>query len=527
MSESLIIRYKVSSTPAEIDSLARKIAIEQSVEAPESTFTKVIEDEYVPNIENIIALNDKKNKFYVDFSYQSHMLSGQYNQLLNLCFGNVSMYPEVRLAEVQIPNDLLSFFAGPQFGVEGIRRRLGVSGRPLLATALKPKGQSDSYFTQLAYHFASGGGDILKDDQNLIGSFEQFKSRTKACAEAVDKARQETGKECLYFPFISAPFEQLDDHFKWVKNIGLQGVLLAPSVLGLDTARGFAKKYNLIYMAHPTFTGSYCVAPEHGMDFKLFYGLLYRLAGVDISVFPNQGGRFSFSQEDCLDITSELRKPMQHIKPAFPCPAGGMQYADLPDMCASYGEDSVFLLGGSLLEYSKDVCLSTKAFKDKINENFTESRLQRKTVENHLNMISSCELGGTPKQQEHSLLKFSDFNWEGRERVLYKKNKDLPFSHISRTELIGQCDEQCAFDLRYFQIAPNGYSSLEKHGHTHVIIVARGEGEVLIGEQHHQIKINDIVYIKPDTSHQLRNPYSELFGFYCIVDRNRDKPVPV
>jgi ribulose-bisphosphate carboxylase large chain len=521
MSKNLIIRYKVDSNSKEIDSLARKIAIEQSVEAPESTFTKEIEDNYVPHVESILPVDAKAKEFFIDFVYQPHMLSGQYNQLLNLCFGNVSMYPQVRLVDIHLPENLLTHFAGPQFGIEGVRHALGVFRRPLLATALKPKGQSNDYFVELAYQFARGGGDILKDDQNLIGSVDQFKIRTKSCAAAVDKARQETGKQCLYFPFISAPFEQLEEHFEWVKKIGLQGVLLAPSVLGLDTARGLAKKYNLIYMAHPTFTGSYCVSPMQGMDFKLFYGLLYRLAGVDISVFPNQGGRFSFSREDCKNISLELQKPMNNIKPAFPCPAGGMQYEDLQGMCEWYGEDSVLLLGGSLLEYSKDTYISTKAFKDKIAESFTEENTEPSAVK----IMSSCEISDVAHPSQQELLKFNDFRWQGRERVLYKDMNTLPFDRISRTELIGKSNEQCAFDLRYFEIESDGYSSLEKHEHTHVIIVARGEGEILLDERSYRVAVNDIVYIKPLTTHQLKNTNSEAFGFYCIVNRDRDKPM--
>lgn len=521
MSKNLVIRYKVASNSKDIDFLARKIAIEQSVEAPESTFTKEIEENYVPYVESIRPLKNKAEEFYLDLVYQPEMLSGQYNQLLNLCFGNVSMYPKVRLTDIHIPDDLLANFAGPQFGVEGVRRALGVFKRPLLATALKPKGQSNNYFVELAYQFARGGGDILKDDQNLIGSFDQFKTRTRSCAAAVDKARQETGKQCFYFPFISAPFEQLEEHFEWVKKIGLQGVLLAPSILGLDTARGLAKKYNLIYMAHPAFTGSYCVSPMQGMEFKLFYGLLYRLAGVDISVFPNQGGRFSFSKEDCKNISTELEKPMRHIKPAFPCPAGGMQYDDLQGMCEWYGEDSVFLLGGSLLEYSKDVYTATKAFKDKIGESFSEAT----TAASGDNSMSSCEIGDVASQTQQELLKFCDFSWHGREQLIYKDTNTLSFAKISRTELIGKSNEQCEFDLRYFEIEPDGYSSLEEHEHTHVIIIARGRGEILIGERSYNVTVNDILYIKPLTSHQLKNSSNEKFGFYCIVDRNRDKPM--
>ena len=297
-------------------------------------------------------------------------------------------------------------------------------------------------------------------------------------------------------------------------------MLLAPSVLGLDTARGWAAKYNLIYMAHPTFTGSYCVPPDHGMDYRLFYGLLFRLAGVDISVYPNTGGRFEFSEKDCKDIAKELTKPLSSIARAFPCPAGGMQFEHLPTMCQWYGKDAVFLLGGSLLEYSDSITGSTIAFKEKIIQSIeTYSSGESKQSTN-----SSCEFPAYNDQQLLDYLEFDRYSWQGRECVEYKRTNDIPFKGVRRVELIGKQGEQTRFDLRYFEIEPGGFSSKEQHKHTHVIIVARGCGEIMIEDKRYQASEDDILYIKPMAKHQLSNNSNEPFGFYCIVDHERDRP---
>ena len=81
--------------------------------------------------------------------------------------------------------------------------------------------------------------------------------------------------------------------------------------------------------------------------------------------------------------------------------------------------------------------------------------------------------------------------------------------------------------MRYFEIEAGGYTSLEKHQHTHVIIIARGSGQVQIGEQLCQVKLNDVLYIEPHCVHQLSNPEQDIFGFYCIVDKQRDRPVVI
>ena len=53
-------------------------------------------------------------------------------------------------------------------------------------------------------------------------------------------------------------------------------------------------------------------------------GKLFRLFGADATIFPNHGGRFSFSRDTCLAIAKAAREPWSHVLPALPVPAGGM-----------------------------------------------------------------------------------------------------------------------------------------------------------------------------------------------------------
>jgi len=90
---------------------------------------------------------------------------------------------------------------------------------------------------------------------------------------------------------------------------------------------------------------------------------------------------------------------------------------------------------------------------------------------------------------------------------------------------MGKRGERTAFDLRYFEVEPGGYSSEEKHLHTHVIICVRGKGVLQTGDQRTEINTMDIAYIEPLQIHQLRNEGEEPFGFFCIVDHERDRPM--
>jgi len=78
--------------------------------------------------------------------------------------------------------------------------------------------------------------------------------------------------------------------------------------------------------------------------------------------------------------------------------------------------------------------------------------------------------------------------------------------------------------MRYFEIAPGGHSTLERHEHVHVVMVIRGEGEALVGRRVHQLKRFDVVVIEPETWHQFRATRNTEFGFLCMVKMERDRP---
>ena len=179
-------------------------------------------------------------------------------------------------------------------------------------------------------------------------------------------------------------------------------------------------------------------------------------------------------------------------------------------------------IGGALLGHSDDLKSSTEAFMEKIKERFSE-RLDTPERE----FLSACDLSDGQQTTEilNHLVFREDFSWHGRNPTVYKASRELPFQDVSRFELIGKTGGKEAFDLRYFQIEPGGYTSLEKHLHTHTVICIRGQGVLFINDRCIPLKPFDIAYISPMDVHQLRNESSEPFGFFCIVDRQRDRPM--
>jgi quercetin dioxygenase-like cupin family protein len=116
--------------------------------------------------------------------------------------------------------------------------------------------------------------------------------------------------------------------------------------------------------------------------------------------------------------------------------------------------------------------------------------------------------------------------WEGVPLTEYKPAADHHWG-VLRSVLVGQSGEATSFHVRYFEVGPGGHTTVEHHAHEHVVIILRGRGEVQLGEEVHEVGYGDLVYVAPHGVHQLRNPHEEPFGFLCMVDAQRDKPVPV
>ena len=117
--------------------------------------------------------------------------------------------------------------------------------------------------------------------------------------------------------------------------------------------------------------------------------------------------------------------------------------------------------------------------------------------------------------------KFSDWEWCGVETKVYKDNPGS-WESVIRKELMAGA--QTAFQVRYFEVAPGGYTSFERHNHEHNVVVVRGRGIAILNQEMHEVGPFDTVRVAGQVAHQFRNPYQEPLGILCIVDRERDKP---
>lgn len=359
MPDRFQVTYRIFATSAEeARTRASAIAVEQTVEIPRDVVPKgYVENEILGRVETVTT--ESNNTHLARISYSPDSAGPDLAQLLNVIFGNSSLQLGIKVIGFEPGTAIASRFRGPRFGATGLRRALGRPRGGLVAPVIKPMGLCSDDLALTARRVTEAGADIVKEDHGLANQpSAPFRDRIPRLAEAVatgNAARRASGDttRALYFPNLGGPASRLLEDAFFAKEQGADGVLIIPGLQGFDAVHTLAcdPGFGLPVMTHPAFLGPHVLSPDTGFSHAMMFGTLMRLAGADISIFPNFGGRFGFSRQECASIVAACREPHGPGQTTLPSPGGGMTIDRMPELIDLYGADTVFLLGGNLLQF--------------------------------------------------------------------------------------------------------------------------------------------------------------------------------
>jgi len=356
--ERFSVIYRVfAGNEKEASQRAEAISLEQTVEIPRDVVPSgYIEDVILGQIEDISY--ETRGQFIVTISYSPDSVGTELPQLLNVIFGNSSIQRGLKVLGLNLGTELTKRFPGAKFGITGVRKR---SNRPtggLIAAVIKPQGSSIDDLVRISRRCALAGADMIKDDHGLTNQYmAPFKERCERICSAVKEANAKTGGSTLYFPNIAGHSNEVNNFAQFAKNVGAGGVLMMPGLFGFGEINRLAGDidFDLPIMSHPSFLGPHVLSEDTGFTHGMMFGVLQRLAGADISIFPNVGGRFGFTAAECRSIAEQCIASDGIGRIIFPSPGGGMTVNRAQEMKKMYGSDVVYLLGGSLLRYGKKI----------------------------------------------------------------------------------------------------------------------------------------------------------------------------
>lgn len=357
------VQYRLfAESQLEAESFAAAIALENTVEIPRDVVPKgYIEDVVLGQVLSIMP--ETKTTWLTEIGYHIDAVGTELPQMLNVIFGNASILKGVKVIGFNFNSDVRDLFPGARYGVEGVRALIGKNEGGFVCPVIKPQGSAVEDLARLCYQTAVAGADIIKEDHGLSNQKNAyFRSRIPLCAEAVAKANSERqangmGGQAIYLANIGGHGDEVEELAFFAKEHGAGGILLIPGLFGFDAIQRLARNedFGLPIMAHPSFLGPYVLSGDTGFSHGSLFGDLMRLAGADISVFPNYGGRFGFTIDQCQEISVRCSAVDGIGKSILPSPGGGMTLDRLDELYETYGKDSVYLVGGSLLREKQNI----------------------------------------------------------------------------------------------------------------------------------------------------------------------------
>jgi len=375
--------YLVSFSAAlPIPIIAPMLAVEQStgtwVAVPGETLdvrcqhiAKVIGVYEVPDYESSVPPNLQTRQWFVQIAYPQVNIGEQIPMLLTTVVGNISMGGEIKLVDVRLPRKFVAGFKGPKFGIEGIRKILGVKKRPLLNNMVKPcTGYRLKVGAELFRKAALGGCDVIKDDELIAdASFNSVAGRVKRYMQIEKQVYEEKGEHTLYTVNITDKIPKVFENARRAVELGCNALMVNYLAVGFPVMQALAEdsSINVPILAHMDVAGALYMSPWHGLSSHLVLGKLPRLAGADIVVIPAPYGKAPVIDYKFRNVARNLTFPLYDLKPTFPMASGGITPSMVPTVMAALGNDIVIGSGGGIHAHPKGPVAGGRAFRQAID----------------------------------------------------------------------------------------------------------------------------------------------------------------
>jgi len=272
----------------------------------------------------------------------------------------------IKWTDFDFPENFLALFEGPQFGLEALREKTGVRGRPFFVGVVKPNiGLKPSEFAEIAYQGWKGGLDIAKDDEMLADAdWSPLAERTRLASEARLKAEKETGTKKVFIANVTDEVDAVSRlHDQAVEN-GANIVMINAIMTGISGLRALRRIAKVPVMSHFTGTAVFSRIPNFGIS-SLVAAKLQRLAGADIIGLAGFGERMGCSDDEVLANIGACLKPWGKILPALPIPGGSDTPETLPEVFSKIGHtDFGFICGRGVFGHPQGPAAGAKALRD-------------------------------------------------------------------------------------------------------------------------------------------------------------------
>ncbi|HJJ94383.1 MAG TPA: RuBisCO large subunit C-terminal-like domain-containing protein [Methanocorpusculum sp.] len=318
------------------------------------------------SVEDLVELPDGGYLTRICFPHEIFE-KGNIPQYLSVIAGNLfglGKLEAVRLLDIDLPENLCG--CGPKFGIEGVRKIVGteVSCRPHIGTIIKPKvGLNPKDTAQVAYEAALGGLDLIKDDETLTNqTFCPLFERLEAVMDALDRAKDETGKQVLYAVNVTTGGDKIVELAHKAVSAGANMLMVDVLTAGFSAIQALAEDpaINVPIHVHRTMHGALTRNPHHGIAMRPIAKLV-RSAGGDQLHTGSVSGKMGSKAGEVLADNIEITKPLSYLKPVFPVSSGGLHPGKVAAEISKLGTDIILQAGGGIHGHPEGTTAGTRA----------------------------------------------------------------------------------------------------------------------------------------------------------------------
>lgn len=318
------------------------------------------------SVEDLVELPDSGYLTRICFPHEIFE-KGNIPQYLSVIAGNLfglGKLEAVRLLDIDLPEKLCG--CGPKFGIEGVRKIVGteVSCRPHIGTIIKPKvGLNPKDTAQVAYEAALGGLDLIKDDETLTNqTFCPLFERLEAVMDALDRAKDETGKQVLYAVNVTTGGDRIVELAHKAVSAGANMLMVDVLTAGFSAIQALAEDpaINVPIHVHRTMHGALTRNPHHGIAMRPIAKLV-RSAGGDQLHTGSVSGKMGSKAGEVLADNIEITKPLSYLKPIFPVSSGGLHPGKVAAEISKLGTDIILQAGGGIHGHPDGTTAGTRA----------------------------------------------------------------------------------------------------------------------------------------------------------------------
>lgn len=294
--------------------------------------------------------------FRVVIDYPEDNVGANLPTLASVVAGNLYDLGEVtglKLIDVETTPEYRDRYDLPVMGIAGTRASVGVQGRPIFGTIIKPNiGLSPDEIAALVERLCIAGADFIKDDE-IAGShpYAPVDARIHAVMDVVRRHRDRTGRLVMVAFNITDETDAMRRHADLLAEQEGSCAMVSLNWVGMSAVQTLRRHTPLAIHGHRNGYGGMGRHPLLGIGVRA-YQVLYRLAGIDHMHVHGMGGKFSDLDEDVTEAARHCLTPISMGDEVMPVFSSGQWAGTLPHTLAQVGSDDLmFLCGGGIMAH--------------------------------------------------------------------------------------------------------------------------------------------------------------------------------